>query len=76
MKQGPGKDMVIFGSGTIVSAFTQAGMIDEYRIFVNPVVLGRGKPLFTGVSERFKLKLAGATTFQCGVVLLRYAPDR
>jgi dihydrofolate reductase len=76
MKQAPGKDMVIFGSGTIVSALTRSGMIDEYRIFVNPVVLGSGKPMLTGLNERLKMKLLSTRTFQCGVVLLRYVPAR
>jgi len=75
MKQEPGRDMVIFGSGTIVSACTQSGLIDEYRMFVNPVVLGRGRPLFTGLDRRIRLKLFGSGIFQCGVVLLRYGLD-
>ena len=46
LKQQPGKDIVILGSGTIVSAFTQMGIIDEYRIIINPVILGAGKTQF------------------------------
>jgi dihydrofolate reductase len=76
MKQRPGRDMVIFGSGSIVSAFAQSGVIDDYRIFVNPVVLGRGKPLFQGLKERLKLKLSGTKAFHNGVVLLHYEPER
>jgi len=72
MKKQPGKDMVIYGSGSLVSIFTQSGLIDDYRIFVNPVVLGSGKPLFKGLNERLKLKLLGTKTFHCGVVLLHY----
>ncbi|MDD3618227.1 MAG: dihydrofolate reductase family protein [Desulfobulbaceae bacterium] len=75
LKKQAGRDMVIFGSGTIVSAFTRSGLIDEYRIFVNPVVLGRGRPMFTGLERAHKLKLLGTRTFQCGNVLLRYRPD-
>lgn len=74
LKREPGKDMVIFGSGSIVSAFTRSGLIDEYRIFVNPAVLGRGKPMFTGLKQRLQLQTLGTTPFQCGVVLLRYRP--
>jgi len=48
LKQQPGKDMVILGSGSIVSAFTQMDLIDEYRIIINPVILGDGKLQFTG----------------------------
>src|SRR5712692_7181370 len=57
LKQQPGKDMVIFGSGSIVSTFTQLDLIDEYRIMVNPVVLGSGKPLFKGINDQLNLKL-------------------
>ena len=57
MKQQSGKDMVIFGSGSIVSTFMQFGLIDEYRIILNPVVLGNGKPLFKGINDKNHLKL-------------------
>jgi dihydrofolate reductase len=72
LKKQPGKDMVVYGSGSIVSTFTQWGLIDDYRIFVNPVVLGSGKPMFQGLRERLKLKLSSTKTFHCGVVLLHY----
>jgi dihydrofolate reductase len=72
MKRQPGKDVVIYGSGSIVSNLTQLGLIDEYRLFVNPIVLGSGKPLFKGLNERLKLKLLSTKTFHCGVVLLLY----
>lgn len=75
MKQEPGTDMVIYGSGSIVSAFAQAGLIDDYRIFVNPVVLGDGKTMFRGLRERLKLRLSSTMTFRCGVVLLHYEPE-
>ncbi len=76
MKELPGKDMAIFGSGNIVSTFARLGLIDEYRLIVNPVVLGRGKPLFRDIGDRQKLKLTKSTTFGSGNVLLCYAPDR
>jgi Dihydrofolate reductase len=72
MKSLPGKDMVIIGSGTIVQSLTNLGLIDEYRLIVNPVVLGNGKPLFQRVKERVPLKLEGTQTFRNGVVLLIY----
>ena len=64
--------VVIYGSGSIISALAQEGLIDDYLLFVNPVVLGDGKPLFNGIMNRLDLKLLGTRTFQCGVVLLRY----
>ena len=66
--------MVIFGSGTIVSAFAKLGLIDLYRLIVNPVVLGRGKPLFKGLDDKLKLKLLNARPFGSGNVILEYKP--
>lgn len=76
LKQQPGKDMVIFGSSDLAVAFTKLGLIDEYRIIVNPVVLGSGKTLFKGFNDRLKLKLIETKTFSSGTVLLRYHPDK
>jgi len=76
MKQQPGKDMVIYGSSSIVSTFTQSGLLDDYRIFVNPVVLGSGKPLFKDIKNRINLKLLEAKTFTSGIVLHHYQPER
>ena len=74
MKQQPGKDMVIFGSGSIVSTFMQLGLIDEYRIIVNPVVLGNGNPLFKGINGKQNLKLLNTKVFDSGIVILFYEP--
>ena len=72
-RQGQDKDMVIFGSGSLVSAFSRLGLIDEYQIIVNPVVLGRGKPLFKDIRERINLKLLKTKTFRSnGNVILYY----
>ncbi len=75
MKKQPGKNMVIYGSGSIVSDFMNLGLIDEYHLFVNPVVLGRGKPLFKDMKDMHKLKLVRTKTFSNGVVLLHYQSD-
>lgn len=72
LKQQPGKDIAIFGSGTIVSQLTEAGLIDEYQIVVNPVILGAGVPNFSGLTHNLKLKLVDAKAFKTGVVLLKY----
>ena len=74
MKKQPGKDMALLGSGSILSEFTQRGLIDEYRIMVNPVVLGDGKPMFKGIKDRLKLELIQTRTFHNGNVLLYYQP--
>ena len=66
--------MVIFGSGSIVSNFMQHGLIDEYRIIVNPVVLGNGNPLFKGIKDKHNLNLLKTRAFSSGVVILYYEP--
>jgi len=74
LKKLPGKDMVIFGSGSIVSAFTRLGLIDEYRLIVNPIILGKGKPLFRDLKDKLNLKLLEAKKFRFSNVLLCYEP--
>jgi dihydrofolate reductase len=74
MKHKPGPDMAILGSGSIVSQLAQAGLIDEFQIVVNPIVLGTGKTLFAGVKEKFNLKLTKTRAFGNGNVLLCYEP--
>jgi dihydrofolate reductase len=74
MKQEPGQDMVILGSGSIVSQLAQAGLIDEYQIVVNPVVLGKGRTMFEGVRGQLNLKLTKTRAFGNGNVLLCYEP--
>lgn len=74
LKQAPGKDMMILGSGSIMSEFANRGLIDGYGIMVNPLVLGAGKPLFKGIKDRMKLKLIKTRTFRNGNVLLYYQP--
>ena len=76
IKQQPGKDIWFLGSTTLAQTFMQLDLIDEYRININPTVLGHGKPLFAGVTRTFPLKLLGAKTFKSGVVALRYEPER
>ena len=63
---------MLFGSGEIVSALARAGLIDDYWLFVAPVVLGSGIPLFKDVHERIQLKLVEMRNLRSGVVLLRY----
>jgi dihydrofolate reductase len=74
LKAEAGEDMVILGSGSIVSQLAQAGLIDEYQIVVSPIVLGEGKTMFEGVEKKLPLKLAKSRTFGNGNVLLCYEP--
>ena len=72
LKQQPGRDILIFGSGSITSLLTEHGLIDEYQFVVNPTFLGRGRPLFEGVTRRRPLRLLEAKGFSSGNVVLRY----
>jgi dihydrofolate reductase len=74
MKQMPGKDMTLLGSGTIVAQFAEEGLIDEYQIMVDPVALGRGTPIFNGIKHKLDFKLTMTRPFKSGVVLLCYQP--
>ena len=74
MKQMPGKDMTILGSGSILTLFAQQGLIDEYQIMVDPVVLGNGTSIFKGIKHKLNLRLTRTRTFKSGVVLLCYEP--
>jgi dihydrofolate reductase len=74
MKNEDGKNIVIFGSGSIVSQLAQEGLIDEYQIVLDPVALGKGRSMFEGIKEKLPLKLKQARTFNNGNILLRYQP--
>lgn len=71
LKEQPGKTMSVSGSG-IASTFMQLGLIDEYRLYMRPVILGGGKPMFRQFRDRINLQLVETRTFGSGVVLLRY----
>lgn len=74
LKTAPGADIVVTGSVTHVRGLIAAGLDDEYRLFVHPVVLGRGARLFADGAAPPRLRLAETRPFRCGVVLLRTAP--
>jgi dihydrofolate reductase len=76
LKQGSGKDLTVLGSGSIASQLAQEGLIDEYLILLNPVVIGKGKTMFEGVKDRFSLKLTKTRVFGNGNILLSYEPVR
>jgi dihydrofolate reductase len=74
MKQESGQGLVIMGSGTIVSQLAQEGLIDEFQIVVCPIVIGSGRTLFEGVTEKLNLKLTKSRTFGNGNVYTCYQP--
>jgi len=74
LKARPGKDIVILGSGTIVSALTELDLIDEHRLIISPVILGGGTLQFTGNLTRKNFELTSMQKFKTGVVMLTYQP--
>ena len=74
MKNESGPDLVILGSGSIVSQLARAGLIDEFQMVVNPIVLGKGRTLFGGVKDKIALKLIKTRAFGNGNVVLYYEP--
>jgi dihydrofolate reductase len=72
LKQESGPDMVIMGSGTIVSQLTGARLIDEYQLVLNPIALGAGRTLFDGIKEKVTLGLEKTRAFRNGNVVLWY----
>lgn len=74
LKERPGKDMYLFGSAKLCETLMQANLIDEYRLGLAPVVLGRGTPLFKAGTGRRSMTLLEARPLRSGCVILRYAP--
>ncbi len=74
LKQRPGKDITILGSGALVRSLLRDGLLDELRLMVHPVVLGGGKRLFEDGSDQKALKLVDSKTFSTGVLYLTYQP--
>ncbi|HKD65768.1 MAG TPA: dihydrofolate reductase family protein [Candidatus Binataceae bacterium] len=74
MKQEPGPGMAILGSGSIVAQLAPEGLIDEYQVVVNPVVLGSGRTMFDGIKAKLDLKLTKTRTFSGGKIFLSYEP--
>lgn len=72
LKTGPGEEILIFGSPSSGHALTQLGLVDEYWLFINPVLIGKGIPMFTGLNDITKLKLNKTHTFENGVVCVNY----
>lgn len=75
LKKRPGKDMIIYGSGKIVHSLTKSRLIDEYQLWVHPVLLGEGKPLFRGLQEQLTMKLFKTKAFSSGVIVLYYSSN-
>jgi dihydrofolate reductase len=75
LKQQPGKDMVLFGGARTAQEFVRLGLVDEYDLLLNPILLGQGLPLFVETPSRQKLKLVSSRAFESGAVALRYVTE-
>lgn len=76
IKKQDGKNILIFGSPSASHSLLSHGLIDEFWLFVSPVLIGQGMPLFKDVTEKTKLKLIETKTFSCGVLALHYETKR
>ncbi len=72
LKNQDGKDIIVYGGAGFVSSLIQADLIDEYNLFVNPVILGDGRAIFRDIEKQMDMKLAGSRKFDCGIVLNKY----
>ena len=72
VKKKEGKNILIFGSPSASHSLLAAGLIDEFWLFVNPVILGQGRPMFRESGERIDLRLVESKEFACGVIALHY----
>jgi len=69
-------DILLFGSPAATHSLIQQNLIDGYWLFVNPIILGQGIPLFADIKEKIKIKLVSSRPFTCGVTELNYTVDR
>ena len=76
LKQQPGQDILITGSGTLVQSLMQTDLIDEYKFLIHPIIMGSGKRFFKEGMDTTRLKLVKTKTFNLGVVLLCYQPAK
>ena len=76
IKQQQGNDILLFGSPTATHSLIQQNLVDGYWLFVNPIILGQGIPLFVDIKDKIKLELLTTRQFTCGVTELNYTVNR
>ncbi|MFW9928921.1 MAG: dihydrofolate reductase family protein [Candidatus Thorarchaeota archaeon] len=76
LKNGKGKDIIVYGGTTFVSSLIKDGLIDELHLFINPVIIGKGTSIFNAIEKAQNLKLIKAIGFECGMALLVYKPSK
>lgn len=72
LKDQNGKDIIVYGGAMFVSSLINAGLIDEFHLFINPAAIGNGLTIFKGLDKNQKMKLKSAKQFDCGIALLCY----
>lgn len=75
LKQQQGKDLIVYGGSRFVISLIEKNLIDEYNLFINPVALGKGMPIFSQLKKYLKMKPLTTKAFSCGISLLSYTPD-
>lgn len=76
LKKEPGNDIMLYGGAGIASSFISENLVDEYHLFINPVVIGKGKTIFNTTKENLKLTLINTTISTIGIVILHYVPEK
>jgi dihydrofolate reductase len=76
LKKKPGKNIIVYGGAAFVSSLVKEGLIDEFQLFVNPTVLGNGLSIFNGIKAKQNLRLIKANTYDCGIVVQHYEPQK
>ena len=72
LKNQEGKDIIVYGGASFISSLIQGGLVDEYHLLINPVVLGKGIPVFNRLPSKQSMILQQSKTYSCGVTLMQY----
>jgi dihydrofolate reductase len=72
LKQQPGNDIIVYGGGQFVSSLIKEQLIDEFHLFINPAIIGKGMPIFQQVNKMQQIEISKTIQFDCGIVLLKY----
>jgi dihydrofolate reductase len=76
LKKEPGKDILLYGGASLVSSFIRENLVDEYHLFVNPAIIGKGKTIFNNLKEKMDLKLIKAVQSATGIIILYYVSEK
>jgi dihydrofolate reductase len=74
LKKQPGNDIIVYGGAGFVSSLISNNLIDEYHLFINPVVIGNGMTIFQNVNNQVKMDLVKSISFECGIIMNHYKP--